>query len=609
MHILGSSIAFFGLIAVALRDVVDIPWFEDDAMITFAYSKNLTEGCGWNFNCGGDDFATSSYLHTVIGALWFAIADTARALHIEKLWENMLVVWGAAAYLVSSVRLGTSRVAALAAVAIVLLMQNSFQFLFSGMENALGFFVLSCIVLAYSYDRLRIVGVLVGVVALVRPEYVIAGVILALLDLMVRYRMSETVVWLKSWVWPAVIALGSFLPLFAFVWVANGAPFADTLEIKRLTAPNWGALYHEELWRLAKPLGPGLVVLALGLVGLILKRSPLLFWPAFAFFISLIYAMLGLPRSPWYYMPFWAGLASCVLGVPHMYRTFKSAWQLDTKRIPGWIRSATAGASALALVIISIGNPVDVGAENIDLVSRVAKKRQSINKSTGIYLKQVSDSEDRVALPNIGYVGFYSERFIVDLVGLVTPDAGLRVSADRWRDYDPAYYIDKAHIAERLLELQGYSFVRLKGDRNYRSERFVVLERSVEAMGSSVSAQLVPENAVATSSGWTWLEVPDLRGISSVSLPTEQVYLSAGGSASKCGASGVIFRIDADGRSDDIPSYYVNRLGYSVADISTATDVDWAGIESLSVVGCVDGAKSLESAPSLYLAIAGDPES
>ena len=39
-------------------------WFEDDAMITMQYAKNLADGCGWSFNCNSDDFATTSILHT-----------------------------------------------------------------------------------------------------------------------------------------------------------------------------------------------------------------------------------------------------------------------------------------------------------------------------------------------------------------------------------------------------------------------------------------------------------------------------------------------------------------------------------------------------------------
>ena len=43
----------------------DARWFEDDAMISMLYARNVAGGCGWSFNCGADDFATTSFLHRV----------------------------------------------------------------------------------------------------------------------------------------------------------------------------------------------------------------------------------------------------------------------------------------------------------------------------------------------------------------------------------------------------------------------------------------------------------------------------------------------------------------------------------------------------------------
>lgn len=592
----GGAVAFAALLGLGLRDIVNVMWFEDDALITFQYSKNLVEGCGWNFNCNSDDFATSSYLQASIGSLWFLLADVPRALHLEKLWENALVIWGSAAFMTASVRLGASKVGALLAIGIMLLTTNSFQFLFSGMENALGFAVLSFMLLAYAYDRFPTVGVLVGVAALVRPEYGLAGGVIAMVDLAVNHETLPVRDWLRRWIRSAVLAVIAFLPLFLTVWALNGTPFADTLEIKRLTASNWGALYHEEMWPLAQNLGPALVVVALGFVGLLLNRSPLLFFPLFACLVSVVYWRLGLPRSPWYYMPFWSGLAACTTGFPFFLRRLKVAWGVPSRWDLGKARFAVSALAALTTLWVAVGNPMTTSADNLDLVERVAAKRLSINTTTGLYLNAVSEPGDAVAVPNIGYVGFYSDRFIVDLVGLVTPDASLRVTSDGWQSYSPRYYVDKIHIGERLVALDGYEFKAVIGAGSHRGERFMILEQA-SSSGVSNSMRLDGETGTKSGDRWIWeslafdaIDVVDGR---------EQVYMSVNSSACP---DAVDVLLSSDSGTTALRSYYINRGDFAVIDSAAATDVDWGSLTRIEV-RCVN-APAPASSPIVTVAVA-----
>ncbi|MDG2039953.1 MAG: hypothetical protein P8J30_05675 [Ilumatobacter sp.] len=592
----GGAVAFAALLWLALRDIVNVMWFEDDALITFQYSKNLAEGCGWNFNCNGDDFATSSYLQTAIGSLWFLLADVPRALHIEKLWENALVIWGSAAFMIASVRLGASRVGALLAIGIMLLTTNSFQFLFSGMENALGFAVLSFMLLAYSYERFSAVGLLVGVAALVRPEYGLAGGVIAMIDLAVHHETVAIRDWLRRWIRSAALAVVAFLPLFSIVWALNGTPFADTLEIKRLTAPNWGALYHEEMWPLANDLGPALVIVALGFVGLLLHRSPLLFFPLFACLVSVVYWRLGLPRSPWYYMPFWTGLAACTMGFPFFLRRLKDAWGVPSGWGLGEARLAVSALAAITTLWVAVGNPITTSADNLDFVERVAAKRLSINAATGLYLNAVSEPGDAVAVPNIGYVGFYSDRFIVDLVGLVTPDASLRVTSDGWQSFSPRYYVDKIHIGERLVALDGYEFKAIIGPGFHRGERFMIVEQA-SSSGMSNSMRLDGETGTRSDDRWIW------EGLAFDAVDVvdgqEQVYVSVNSSACP---DAVDVLLVSDFGTTALRSYYTNRGGFAVIDSAAAADVDWGSLTRIDV-RCVD-APAPASSPIVTIAVA-----
>lgn len=593
----GGSLAFGVLLGIALRDVVNSMWFEDDALITFQYSKNLANGCGWNFNCQGDDFATSSFLQALIGAIWFLLADTPRALHLEKLWENVLVIWGSAAYLVASLRFGVARVACLLALALLLLSRNSFQFLFSGMENALGYAFLCFLFLAYAYERWSIVGILVGVLALVRPEYAVSGVILAVLHLAVNHETLRKSEWIKHWSRCASFAVSSFLPLFIFVWFLNGSPFADTLEIKRLTAPNWGAYYHEDLLPFMSTLGPALLIVGFGFVGLLLQRSVLMFFPLFALVISVIYWRLGLPRSPWYYMPFWVGLTSCVLGFPFIVRQLKVAWGIPALDIGKGLKPLFSAVAAVLVLWLAVGNPVVAARQNVEFVEKVASKRIAINTATGLYLRSISEPGDRIAIPNVGYVGFYSDRFIVDLVGLLTPDASLRVSRDGWRTYAPRFYVDKAHVAERLLEIDGYEFRAVIGPQIHRGERFLVLEQVSSVYRSNV-VRLDGTLGVRSNQGWVWNDL-DFESVDVVD-GARQVYVSV--SSVQCADDVEVVVTDEYGQTS-LERDYVNRGDFIVMDTSTANEIDWGSVTQI-VIHC-GGSTTLE-VPSVLVAVADD---
>jgi hypothetical protein len=138
----------------------------------------------------------------------------------------------------------------------------------------------------------------------------------------------------------------------------------------------------------------------------------------------------------------------------------------------------SAVLSVSVVILLGFGNIINQRAINIYVMDRQAAKRWSINADAGAHIKSISLQDDRVAVPNIGYIGFFSERFIVDLVGLVTPDASLALSPDEWRSWDPRFYMDKAIVAERLLAIDGYEFRAVLGPEHHRSERFVLLERS-----------------------------------------------------------------------------------------------------------------------------------
>jgi hypothetical protein len=118
--------------------------------------------------------------------------------------------------------------------------------------------------------------------------------------------------------------------------------------------------------------------------------------------------------------------------------------------------------------------------------------------------------DERVAVPNIGYIGFYSERFIVDLVGLVTPDAAESKDPDAFFDiYQPEYTLNRLRFSSSLVRDHRYGFVTVRGDNRYRDERFLVMRRADLILPGS-SARFISGRAApitVDSSGAYWADV------------------------------------------------------------------------------------------------------
>lgn len=578
------------LLVVTIRSFATSKWFEDDAMITLRYSRNLVSGCGWNFNCGGNDFATSSYLQTIVGSIWFFFFDNLNALQAEKIWEVFLVVVGSIAFVVGARWHNVSRSVTVVGLSVILLSRNSLLYLFSGMENALAFGLLALLFLAYTLESYKSVGVLVGLCTLTRPEYALAGLVLAFLDMstppVTPIRPFNR---LRRWSVSGGIAVATWIPVAAVLTWSKGSPFAQTLDIKRLTASNWGATYTDGVVQFILGTGFGLGFIVLGAVGLLISRSALLFWPIFAVLILGLYHFLGLPNSPWYYTTFWLGISGSLLGLPAFLRQLYSTW-LPTGRV-GQARSAVGSlVVGVALTATLFGNPFVVAGENKDFANRLAAKRQDINAELGSYLASILPEEGRVAVPNIGYVGFYSNRFVVDLVGLVTPDASLATSSSNWRQYQPEVYTDKAKIAERLLSIDGYRFLRVVGSRQHKGERFLVLVDE-GFKGSAHGALLSPlERDVLGDEVLVRASLLVGVGDSTVSPTSDQFYISFLPTDTECNE--VKFRLsDADGSALSSKSYYETRDEYLVADVDSFGDMrqlDWSSTLSVEV-SCMGG--------------------
>lgn len=459
----------------------DARWFEDDAMISMLYARNVAGGCGWSFNCGADDFATTSFLHTAVSSVAFHVAaDPDAALVLVKVYESAVIVLAVTAFFHLLVVAGIGPFAAAIAAISLLANDNTFTYLSSGMENALYLLALSAALTAGIRRRYGLTGALTGVCHLVRPEAALVGPTAALVDL-VRRRLdgrAEPRRWLGDWARAGAASLAVACPVWLVFLVLKGTPLPVSAEIKLLTAANWGS-FHGLIPSFLAWEAHWLPFAAAGLAVAVRRRSPALGPILTAAALVALYWLAGMPRSPWYYLPLHFGLfAAAAAGI-----------DAGANAVRRW-RPPLAPVAQTAIVVLLVSPAVDVLARFERTAVQVrarAAKRHDINARTGRWLQRNAPPDARVAIPNIGYIGFHGGLHLhgglqlVDVVGLVTPDVARRRAggdANYWYDaYRPELSGDKAVPWHARFDDPRYALVSVQGRPAHHRERYALWVR------------------------------------------------------------------------------------------------------------------------------------
>lgn len=469
-----ALLAVAAVAAAAAGYGFDGRWFEDDAMITMQYARNVAEGCGWSFNCGADDFATTSFLHTFLASIAFHIAtepDTALAL--VKAYEAAVIALATAAFFHMLVGMGIGRLAAALAAFCLLTNHNTFLYMSSGMENALYLLALSATFGATARNRYVLAGGLTGICHLVRPEAALVGPMAALADLLRRRPgdRAQAGRWMGDWARAGAVSLAVAAPVWMVFLALKGTPVPVSGEIKLLTAANWGP-FHDMIRPLIGHEIHWLPFALAGLAAAAYRRSLVLGPIGAAAVLVVLYSAVGLPKSPWYYLPLHFGFfAAAAAGIDLLARA--------AGRYRSWLAPTCHAAMAVLLAspVIDLPGRFSHTAANIHAV---AAKRNDINRRTGEWLRLNAPADAKAAIPNIGYIGFYGDTEIVDIVGLVTPDiARNREEEDYWWDtYRPEIYGDKAVPWHRRFDDPRYELAAVKGRPRHHRERYALWLRS-----------------------------------------------------------------------------------------------------------------------------------
>ena len=259
--------------------------------------------------------------------------------------------------------------------------------------------------------RLSTGGLLVGAAAVFRTDAVLAIAVVGGFSLL-RERTLP-------WRFVAAACLPLMVVQFG-LWMYFGAVVPETLAAKQLEgAPNLPYTLDQWSW-LGRSIGDGypdvvLAVLAVlgGLIALAQRSTIALALTLWLLGHELAYRVLDVPFAPWYHLGLVnAGLIGAAVAAVHHQRIGRAL----PVSLPGAGRIASTVVLGSWLLVAGL-----IGQTAVEVWGRAPDPRYDIYKRVGLFLKE--SPPGHAAALEIGVLGYFSEKPIVDLLALVSPEA------------------------------------------------------------------------------------------------------------------------------------------------------------------------------------------
>ena len=431
-------------------------WAYDDPFITFRYAENLRSSLGFVYNPGERVLSTTTPLYALLlaglGYLWSDLP------HLSNLISAFsLALGGGFLYLIGQ-RWKEPLAGLVAAVLFPFfpLMISTF-----GAETCFYVMLILGAFALHADGRYSGAIALAALATLTRADGVLVAVVMGV-DLLIRHRRIP---------WQSLILFALLVaPWYLFSWAYFGSPFPVTLAAKQHQAQmTISKSFAQGFLRLLRGyanqhlywLHGALALLGIGYTFFRARRwLPLLSWGVL-YFVS--YTLLGVSRYFWYYAPLVpVVLAAVGLGVAAIRRC------LPSPLARGW-RGVGLLILLLALLLWPQGN-------GLRYIHGHPDRRAGIYQEVGTWLAENTPPEASVGTLEVGIIGYYAHRWMVDFAGLIQPDVARQIGRETTYQ-DTALWSAQRYHPDYLV-LNPDWFPRLMHD--VVSERCVPLQIFVE---------------------------------------------------------------------------------------------------------------------------------
>lgn len=420
----------------------------DDAFITYRYAYNFATGNGFVYNGGEWYMGTTAPLYgLILGGLGFVINPEAIPAISGWISGVSLLLTGVALYVYG--RLHDQPFCGL--LAGLFFVTSPLLLITFGGEMLFQLALVAWAFVAYRLERNVLAAVFLALAILTRADGVIAAGVIGAHYLVTRRRLP----WREL-----LVMVGILLPFMVLAWVYYGSPLPGTLEAKLAQRDSgfWAGFSHGMVeWLRAftmqgsSTLYPNLpaaphairfvLFVALGIPALVLFRFWLLplAWVALYF---LGYHLLNVPFYHWYIVPVVfalmilaaSGIAGVVALIVRLYRRFSPTPSA------AWVTGILAALCVLALL-----PGIYAQLQDIQRLGLEPNPPEVQYVATGRWLEAHTPPDASVGYFEIGHLGYYARRTLIDPLGLVNPHVAAHVARREWTwayaHYRPDYIV------------------------------------------------------------------------------------------------------------------------------------------------------------------------
>jgi hypothetical protein len=379
---------------------VAIHYTVDDALITFRYVENLAAGKGFVYNEGERVLGTTTPLFTVLLFLFrkIGISPFGSAVAISTT-ADLFSAWILFRFFRNSVPPFNYLPAA-----VFFLSPETLQWTLSGMETQLLVCFIFAAFLFFAAGRWTLAFTFGSLCCLTRIDGVSIPATI-LLCYWIRYR--------KIPIKPLLTGLVLLLPWIVFAQSYFGSVIPNSAEAKwALSGSNLLQAISQILIRGFLHLHSfGLPLFLLAVVGcweIIHRRREELVIVIWTLAYAFSYTLAAGPMHPWYYAPFYAGylvliFRGLVAGITRVHVFYR----------PSWVLNGVGAATIIIVLLLSYARVFRLRSDQAHM--------NAINRAVGTWVAENTPPASVLAVKDVGYIGYYSGRTILDLGGLVSP--------------------------------------------------------------------------------------------------------------------------------------------------------------------------------------------
>ncbi len=478
-----AAFAVAGILVIVVGIYI-FPYMLDDAYITYSSARNLARIGRLVYHPTNPVLNISAPLYAILlgigGKLGFHIPALSSALGAAS-------IFGSSAYLMALCY--RHKMMWAAATAGLLLATSPMLWLTLGLETC--FFLLLGLAAFYHFDREHYVAaaVLTACAILTRGDGLLVAGILVFYHLIVLRRRIP---------WNAVLVfMAVMIPALLYLTLSFGSPFPTTLQTKQAQAAiGYGGFYVETTLLQGLPimmrgwLDQSLLYvlwLPLTVLGLFaqLKARWCLGVVAWGGAHLAGYALLDVAPYTWYYAPLAPG-AVLLVG-------------LALQKLAGWVGGEkvrlqfSLGGALLLCLVLAQAISLKAAVSGI-YAERPAKAVQSkvvpqgtttdFFRAIGEWLHEYTPPNATVAVNDVGIIGYYADRAMIDFMGILQPDIAQAVGRNDLFYAVPHYLPDfillgeKPVIYNRSLKGDPWFEAYYKPVKKFYNQRFEQFEGS-----------------------------------------------------------------------------------------------------------------------------------